>query len=102
MKYNNYSVSKAVFIKSSLIQSLDKATCDSILYYMNLDENLFKEISCLDLEKKKVVIVDIYLNFSNEVSNLVDYSKIMFPSIHIIDDLVNILEEILDDVLDEI
>ena len=102
MKYKNYLVSKVILAKSSLMKLLNETTCDLILHYMNLDENLFKEISCFDLEKKKIAIIDIYLGFSSEVNDLVDYSKIIIPSPHTIEELINILEEILDDVLDEI
>lgn len=102
MKYNNYSVSKAVLAKSSLIQSLNETTCDLILNYMNLNSNLFQEISYFDLNEKKIAIIDIYSFYSNEVNDLLNYSKIIFPSEELLNDLVNILEEIIDDVLDEI
>ena len=55
-----------------------------------------------DLNEKKIAIIDIYLFYSNEVNDLLNYSKIVFPSEELLNDLVNILEEIIDDVLDEI
>lgn len=102
MKYKNYLISKAVLAKSSLMKLLNETTCDLILNYMNIDGDLFQEIGYFDLEEKKIAIIDIYLGFSSEVDDLVDYSKIIIPSPHTIEEFVNILEEILDDVLDEI
>lgn len=101
MKYNNYSVSKAVLAKSSLMQSLNETTCDLILNYMNLDSDLFQEIGYFDLNEKKIAIIDIYLNYSIKQQQL-NYSKVIFPSEELLNDLVNILEEIINDVLDEI
>ena len=42
-----------------------------------------------DLNEKKIAIIDIYSFYSNEVNDLLNYSKIIFPSEELLNDLVN-------------